>query len=62
MEIFQLGNGNIEVIPSVLFLRDEMNGPLSLEDLLGNLARIPLVFNKKKIQENGATFCFQMQR
>ena len=62
MEIFQLGKGNIEVIPSVLFLRDEMNGPLSLEDLFGNLARIPLVFNKKKIQENGATFCFQMQR
>ena len=49
MEIFRLGN--IEVITWVFFLKDGMNNLLCLEDLFGNLARILLVFNEEKIQE-----------
>ena len=44
-KILQLGN----TISAFSQVRDEMNGPLSLEDSFGNLARIPPVFNKKKI-------------
>ena len=49
MEMYRLGN--IEVIPSVFFLRDGTNHPLCLEDSFGNLASIPLVFNEQEIQK-----------
>ena len=35
----------------MFFLKDGMNNLLCLEDLFGNLARILLVFNEEKIQE-----------
>ena len=43
--------GNIEVIPEVLLLRDGVNDPLYLEDGLGNLGRVLLVFDEEKSQE-----------
>ena len=43
--------GNIEVIPEVFLLRDGVNDPLYLEDALGNLGRVLLVFDEEKIQE-----------
>ena len=35
----------------MFLLRDGVNDPLYLEDLFGNLARVLLVFNEEKIQE-----------
>lgn len=47
MEIFRLGN--IKVIPQVFSVRDGMDDPLCLEDLLRNSA-VLAVLEKEKIK------------
>ena len=49
MAIYPLAN--TELIPYLFFIRDRMIDPLCLGDSFGNLARILLILNAEKIQE-----------